>query len=53
MSEAEHLPEEADPDSTPFEAPPVEGIPYDRGSEEDEAVKRVIREAESRGAKST
>lgn len=36
---------EFDPDASPFDMPPVEGIPYKRGSEEDIAVRRVIAEA--------
>jgi hypothetical protein len=35
-----------DPDASPFEMPPVEGIPYKKGSDEDIAVRRVIAEAE-------
>jgi hypothetical protein len=39
-------PPEPDPDDSPFWAPPIEGIPYKKGSLEDRAIKRVIREAE-------
>jgi len=35
-----------DPDESPFETPSVEGIPYERGSDEDLAVRRVIEESE-------
>jgi hypothetical protein len=35
-----------DPDESPFETPPVEGIPYELGSEEDQAIRRVIEESE-------
>jgi hypothetical protein len=31
-----------DPAASPFEAPPIEGLPYNDGSLEDRAVKRVI-----------
>lgn len=36
------LPEGIDPDSSPFRAAPIEGIPFERGSEEDEAIKRIL-----------
>ena len=43
-----------DPDASPFRSPGVAGIPYERGSEEDLAIKRVIREArEARAARSS
>jgi hypothetical protein len=29
-------------DESPFEVPPTEGIPFDDGSAEDEAIRRVI-----------
>jgi hypothetical protein len=35
-----------DPEDSPFEAPPVEGIPYPKGGDEEQAIKRVIREAD-------
>jgi hypothetical protein len=35
-----------DPETSPFRSQGVAGIPYKRGSEEDLAIKRVIREAE-------
>jgi hypothetical protein len=31
-----------DPDSTPFETPPIEGLPYRRNSDEDLAIRRII-----------
>lgn len=34
-----------DPGATPFEQPAIEGIPYERGSEEDKAVRAVIADA--------
>ena len=45
-------PEGLDPDATPFELPPVEGLPFDEDSEEAEAIRQVIEAAErKRGAK--
>ena len=38
--------EEPDPNESPFRCMAIEGIPYKRGSEEDLAVKRVIRKYE-------
>jgi hypothetical protein len=38
------LPEGIDPDASPFSVPPIEGIPFEKGSEEDEAIKRILRE---------
>lgn len=38
---------EVDPEESPFKTPPIEGIPYERGSEEDRAIRRVIEEYES------
>jgi hypothetical protein len=35
-----------DPDASPFELPPIEGLPYEKGSDEDRAVQRVIEEAD-------
>jgi hypothetical protein len=35
-----------DPDASPFELPPIEGLPYEKGSDEDRAVRRVIEEAD-------
>lgn len=42
MSEAEQSEREPDPEDSPFEAAPVEGMPYERGSEEDLAIRRII-----------
>jgi hypothetical protein len=44
--EVSHVPPGIDPESSPFERPPTEGIPFKRGSEEDLAIRRVIEEAE-------
>ena len=35
-----------DPDSSPFELPAVEGIPFDKDSDEARAIQRVIEEAD-------
>jgi hypothetical protein len=35
-----------DPDESPFEVPAIEGIPYEKGSEEDLAIRRVLEEAD-------
>ena len=35
-----------DPDESPFESPPIEGLPFDDDSEEARAIERVIQEAE-------
>ena len=43
-SKQPELPEGIDPDGSPFSVPPIEGIPFERGSEEDEAIKRILRE---------
>ncbi len=48
--------DEPDPKSSPFKLWPVEGIPFKKGSEEDLAIKRILRwgeddrEAERRAA---
>ena len=38
--------EDPNRDDSPFAVPAVEGIPYERDSEEDLAIKRVIEESE-------
>jgi hypothetical protein len=40
-----------DPDETPFELPPIEGLPFKKGSEEDRAIEAIIREADETRAK--
>ena len=37
---------EPDPDSSPFELPAIEGIPFDDDSEEARAIQRVIEDAD-------
>jgi hypothetical protein len=41
-------PAQPDPDDSPFEAQPIEGKPFKRGSEEDLAIRRVIEKYRSR-----
>jgi hypothetical protein len=41
---------EPDPNDSPFEVPPIEGIPFGRDSEEARAIERVIEEADPAGA---
>jgi hypothetical protein len=40
-----------DPNDTPFDLPPIEGIPFKKGSEEDQAIEAIIREADETRAK--
>lgn len=42
MSEVERSEREPDSEESPFESAPVEGMPYERGSEEDQAIRRII-----------
>lgn len=37
-------------DDSPFATPPVEGMPFDRGSEEDAAITRVLESTKPRSA---
>jgi hypothetical protein len=37
---------EPNPNESPFELPPIEGIPFDDDSEEAQAIKRVIEQSE-------
>ena len=41
MSETERI-DEVDPNESPFEAQPVEGLPFKKGSEEDLAIRRIL-----------
>jgi hypothetical protein len=36
-----------DPGASPGETPPIEGIPFDRGSDDDRAIRQVIKRAEA------
>jgi hypothetical protein len=42
----EALDHEVDPEASPFALPPIEGLPFDRDSEEAVAIRRVIEEAD-------
>ncbi len=46
MATEKHPASEPDPNESPFELPPIEGIPFGRDSEEAHAIKRVIEESE-------
>lgn len=37
-----------DPDASPFAPAPTEGIPYEKGSEEDLAIERILKRARER-----
>jgi hypothetical protein len=37
---------EPDPKATPFELPPIEGIPFSKDSEEARAIREVIEQAD-------
>ncbi|HEX2304611.1 MAG TPA: hypothetical protein VHH57_13370 [Gaiella sp.] len=41
-----HSGAEPDPRDSPFELPPIEGLPFARDSEEAEAIRRVIEQAD-------
>ena len=42
----EVLDHEVDPEASPFALPPIEGLPFDRDSDEAAAIRRVIEEAD-------
>lgn len=44
MSDTEQTWPDVDPDASPFEAQPIEGMPYEDGSEEDLAIRRILGE---------
>jgi len=46
MATEEILEHEVDPDASPFALPPIEGLPFDRDSDEAAAIRRVIEEAD-------
>jgi hypothetical protein len=48
VADVEHADEAVDPDATPFAAPPTEGIPYEKGSEEERAIERILERARQR-----
>jgi hypothetical protein len=43
---AESGPVEPDPNESPFELPPIEGLPFSKDSEEARAIREVIEQAE-------
>lgn len=45
MSEIERRDRVPDPEESPFEVPPIEGLPFEKGSEEDQAIQRIIEES--------
>jgi hypothetical protein len=47
MSEVEPREREPDPEESPFEAGPIEGMPFEKGSEEDLAIQRIIEKSGS------
>jgi hypothetical protein len=42
----EKLGREVDPEASPFALPPIEGLPFDRDSDEAAAIRKVIDEAD-------
>jgi hypothetical protein len=46
MATEEILEHEVDPDASPFALPPIDGLPFDRDSDEAAAIRRVIEEAD-------
>jgi hypothetical protein len=46
LATEEALEHEVDPDASPFALPPIEGLPFDRDSDEAVAIRRVIEEAD-------
>jgi hypothetical protein len=49
----EILDHEVDPEASPFALPPIEGLPFDRDSNEAAAIRRVIEEADRERARTT
>jgi len=45
--DSRQLGETFDPDESPFVLPAIEGMPYERGSEEDRAIRQVIEESDA------
>ena len=46
MATEQALDHEVDPEASPFALPPIEGLPFERDSEEAVAIRRVIEEAD-------
>lgn len=42
MKTEERPSSEPDPNDSPFELPPIEGIPFDKDSEEARAIERIL-----------
>ena len=45
MADLERADSTTDPDASPFAPAPTEGIPYEKDSEEDLAIERILRRA--------
>jgi hypothetical protein len=43
-------PQPSEPSETPFELPPIKGIPYSKDSDEAEAIREAIEQADSERA---
>jgi len=41
-----------DPNESPFETPPTEGMPYEKGSLEDRTIERILKDREARESSS-
>ena len=48
MADVEHAGRAVDPNDSPFAPAPTEGIPYEKGSEEDLAIERILRRTRDR-----
>ena len=53
MATDKHPAAEPDPEASPFELPPIEGMPFPKDSEEAHAIRRVIEQAERERATPT
>ena len=42
QTEPGRIPPGVDPNDSPWECPPVEGLPFPRGGEEDQAIRRIL-----------
>ena len=42
QTESGKIPPGVDPNDSPWECPPVEGLPFPRGGEEDQAMRRIL-----------
>jgi hypothetical protein len=48
VADVEHPVGAVDPDDSPFAPAPTEGIPYEKGSDEDLAIERILERARER-----